>query len=74
MLAYRLLYACSMLALCLLMGLSWVSHGSLMGLSWISLCEPYLQGHEFAVIITCDHKDFCLSAIGQHYDDNMPLS
>ena len=63
MLAYRLLYACFMLA-----------HGSLMGLSWISLCEPYLQDHEFAMIITCDHKDFCLSAIGQHYDDNMPLS
>ena len=53
MLAYRLLYACS-----------WVAHGLLMGLSWISLCEPYLQDHEFAVIITCYHGVRSLSAIG----------
>ena len=57
----------------LLYGCSWVAHGLLMGLSWDALCELYLQGHEFAMIIACDHRDFCLSAIGQPYDDNMPL-
>ena len=50
---------------CIPYACSWVAHGLLMGLSWDALCELYLQGHEFAMIITCDHRDFCLSAIGQ---------
>ena len=43
---------------------SWLAHGLLMGLSWDALWEPYLQGHEFAVIITCYHGVRSLSAIG----------
>ena len=56
------------------MGLSWVAHGLLMGLSWDALGELYLQGYEFAMIITCNRSYFCLSAIVHPYDDNMPLS
>jgi len=41
-----------------LMGISWTSHRPLMDFSWISLCEPSLQGHEFAMITTCDHGVF----------------
>ena len=56
------------------MALSWVAHGPLMGCSWDALGELYLQGYEFAMIITCYHGVRSLSAIGQPYDDNMPLS
>lgn len=38
--------------------LPYACHGHLMGISWISLCEPSLQGHEFAMITTCDHGVF----------------
>ena len=42
------------------MGLSWVAHGPLMGCSWDALGELFLQGYEFAMIITCNRSYFVL--------------